>query len=128
MVCATAANATQLAAAATSPVTNSLLIVSSVVRSNRLRCRSVLRGGRVVLLVVGQEKVVLAWGRKDIDIEDRFIAHRPPGMHGVSGYPADRAARHIEHLAVDLELQMPGDDEDDLIERVVVRLRPLLRG
>src|SRR5262247_1995538 len=128
MVCAMAANATQLAAAARSPVTNSLLIVSSVVRSNRLRCRSMLRGGRVVLLVVGQEKVVLAWGRKDIDIEDRFIAHRPAGMHGIAGNPAERAARHVEHLAVDFELQMPGNDQDDLIERVVVRLRPLLSG
>src|SRR5262245_49003834 len=128
MVWAMAANATKLAAAATSPVTNSLLIVSSVVGSNWRRCRSVLRGGRIVLLVVGQEKVVLARGRKDIDIEYRFIAHRPAGMHGIAGYPADRAARHVEHLAVDFELQMSGDDQDDLIERVVVRLRPLLSG
>src|SRR5262245_28778892 len=128
MVWAMAANATKLAAAATSPVTNSLLIVSSVVGSNWRRCRSVLRGGRIVLLVVGQEKIVFARGRKDIDIEYRFIAHRPAGMHRIAGYPADRAARHVEHLAVDFELQMPGDDQDDLIERVVVRFRPLLPG
>ena len=53
-------------------------------------------------------------------------ADRPAGVHRVLRNPADRAGRHVEHLAVDLELHLSLHHQHDLVERMRMRLRPLL--